>query len=182
MAASEVAQRYAQGLFQVAQENATIQEKREQAEGVLEAVEQEPDLLVFLRAVKISKKEKKEVLCRVFKDYADKDMLHFLELLVDKDRTYYLKEILDEFIRLSEDSLGIQRAYVDSARPLSEEDMKRISEALQKKTGKQIILKNRINPALIAGIKVTVGNNVTDATMKTRIENMREALLKGGQA
>ena len=45
-----------------------------------------------------------------------------------------------------------------------------------------MILTNRTDPSLIAGIKVTVGNRVTDITMATKIETMRNALLKGGQA
>ena len=71
---------------------------------------------------------------------------------------------------------------VESARELKAEDLERIRKALEKKTGRTISLRTKINPDLIAGIKVTVGSNVTDVTMKTKIEAMKEALLKGGQA
>ena len=54
--------------------------------------------------------------------------------------------------------------------------------ACKKKSGKKINLENRIDPELIAGIKVTVGSTVTDVTMKNRIESLKEELLKGGQA
>jgi len=71
---------------------------------------------------------------------------------------------------------------VESARELKAEDIERIRLALVKKTGREIIMTTKINPEVIAGIKVTVGNNVTDITMKTKIDSMKEALLKGGQA
>ena len=53
---------------------------------------------------------------------------------------------------------------------------------LEKQTGKKVVLKNKIDTSLIAGIKVRVGSRVTDVSMKSRIENMKEALLKGGRA
>jgi F-type H+-transporting ATPase subunit delta len=60
--------------------------------------------------------------------------------------------------------------------------MNRIRKALEQKTGAKIVLENRIDPKVIAGIKVTVGNSVTDVTMKSKIDDMKQTLLKGGQA
>ena len=109
-------------------------------------------------------------------------MIHFIKLLIDKGRIYYLRDILEEFVRLANERLGIENAVVWSARPLKEAYLKRLLEALEKKSGKKINLENRIDPELIAGIKVTVGSTVTDVTMKNRIESLKEELLKGGQA
>ena len=83
---------------------------------------------------------------------------------------------------MADEKLGIVRAVVSSARPLDEKQMEQIRTALEKKMGRTVILTNRTDPSLIAGIKVTVGNRVTDITMATKIETMRNALLKGGQA
>jgi len=108
-------------------------------------------------------------------------MIRFLKLLVDKRRMINLREILMQYDRLANEKLGIETAVVSSARKLSDEDMERIQAALEKKTGKKIVLRNHVDESLIAGIKVTVGNNVTDVTVKSQIEDMRSALLKGGQ-
>ena len=118
---------------------------------------------------------------KVFKD-ADKDIRNFMKLVIDKGRSYYMQEIFESYEKRANEELGIQKAVVTSARKLSEEDMQRIKETLAKKTGKTIVLTNKVDPSVIAGIKVTVGNNVTDITMSTRIEQLRNALLKGGQA
>ena len=109
-------------------------------------------------------------------------MINFLKLLVDKDRTYYLKEILRMYIELADDELGIQKAIVQSAKPLSEADMQEIKTALEKNTGKTIVLQNTVKPELIAGIKVIVGNTVTDNTFKNKMETLKQVLLKGGRA
>ncbi|NCB32417.1 MAG: F0F1 ATP synthase subunit delta [Erysipelotrichia bacterium] len=179
---NEAAERYARGLFELARENQTVEAKKEECEGLLKVLQDSDDFLLFLKAVKVTAEEKKNMICTVFKDTLDQDMIHFLELLVDKDRIYYLKEMLQRFIGIAEEYMGIRHAFVDSARKLSAEDMHRIRTALEKKYGSKITLENRVDPKVIAGIKVTVGNNVTDVTMKSRISDMKEKLLKGGLA
>lgn len=179
---SDVAERYAGGLFSLAVEDHTVESKKQQAEELAEVLEQSDELLLFLRAVKVTPEEKKKAIDEMFKDTLDHDFISFLKLLVDKDRTYYLREILNCFIDQCNERLGYQKAEVLSARPLPETDLKRIQEVLEKQTGKKILLKNKIDPSLIAGIKVKVGSRVTDVSMKSRIENMKEALLKGGRA
>lgn len=179
---NEVAERYAQGLFELARETDTIREKKEQAALILKALAENPELSVFLRAVKVTKDEKKNLIANVFAQAADTDTINLIKLLIDKGRIGYFREIFQEFVRLADDELGIATAVVESARELKAEDIERIRLALVKKTGREIIMTTKINPELIAGIKVTVGNNVTDITMKTKIDSMKEALLKGGQA
>lgn len=180
--ANEISERYAQGLFELAKENGTVAEKKEQAELLLKVISADDDLNSFLRAVKVTKEQKKNVLDTVFAKSMDRDMCNFMKLLVDKGRINYLRGILEEFEKLANDQLGIEKAVVTSARPLKEEYLEKIREVLVKKYGKQMILENRIDPGLIAGIKVTVGNTVTDVTMKNKIDALRDLLLKGGQA
>ena len=104
------------------------------------------------------------------------------ELLIDKNRIWYLREILEAYVALADEHLGILRGQVVSARKLSDQDMERIRAALEKQYGRNVFLSNRIDPSVIAGIKVIIDGKVTDVTMKARIDAMRDALLKGGQA
>lgn len=179
---SEIAERYAQGLFELALEDNTVEAKKQQAQTLLETISGTPDFLTFLEAVKVTEEEKKQLVRNVFKDVLDKDMLNFVLLVIDKRRIWDLEGMLEAYIEKADEHLGIQPAVVSSARPLPEEEMERIKTALEKKTGKTIHLRNHVDPRLIAGIKVTVENNVTDVTMKTRIDNMRDQLLKGEPA
>ena len=152
------------------------------AKTLLDTLEQSDELLLFLQAVKGTNEEQKDTVVEIFKDTLDKDMINLIRLLVDRDRTWYLKDILRVYIGLADEKLGIQKAEVYSARKLSKEDLQRIADAIGKKQNKKIILRNIVDPSLIAGIKVKVGNTVTDITMKSQIENLRQALLKGGNA
>ena len=180
--ANEISARYAQGLFELAQETDTVKEKKGYCELLLEVIEQNPDISLIFRAVKISKNEKKDFIENSFGKYVDHDMISFLKLIVDKGRSIYLKEILGDFVALANEMLGIELGTVVSARPLSEEDMMRIQTAVSGQSGRTVILKNKVDPSVVAGIKIIVGNKVTDMTTKTKIEDMRNVLLKGGQA
>ena len=96
---NEVADRYSEGLFLLAKESNDISNKKKQALGLLKVFEETPDLALFFKAVKVSAEEKKALICKVFGNKIDEDLLHFLELLVDKDRMGYVQEILREYVR-----------------------------------------------------------------------------------
>lgn len=179
---SELANRYGQGLFLVARDNDTVESKKEQAEELLKVIDETPQLLTFLEAVQVTDDEKKEVLKKSLGEAVDVDVLHLLELLIDKNRIWYLREILEAYVALADEHLGILRGQVVSARKLADQDMERIRAALEKQYGRSVFLSNRIDPSVIAGIKVIIDGKVTDVTMKARIDAMRDALLKGGQA
>lgn len=180
--ASEIAVRYAQGLFELTGEMNTVKKTKEEVEALQKVLADNPDVEMFFRAVKVTKQEKRNFIDQVFGKTCSHELVSFLKLLIDKGRIYCLDEILDAYVQMADEKLGIVRAVVSSARPLDEKQMEQIRTALEKKMGRTVILTNRTDPSLIAGIKVTVGNRVTDITMATKIETMRNALLKGGQA
>lgn len=180
--ASEIAVRYAQGLFELTEEMNTVKKTKEEVEALQKVLADNPDVELFFRAVKVTKQEKRNFIDQVFGKTCSHELVSFLKLLIDKGRIYCLDEILDDYVQMADEKLGIVRAVVSFARPLDEKQMEQIRTALEKKMGRTVILTNRTDPSLIAGIKVTVGNRVTDITMATKIETMRNALLKGGQA
>lgn len=176
---SEAARVYAEGLFALAEESDTVKEKKEQAVMLREIISESDDLSAFLSAVRVSKEEKEKLIDTVFQNSLDRDMCSFLKLLVSKDRTYYLKEILGHFIALCNDNLGIECAEVYSARILAEKDYERIRKALETMRGKTIQITKHIDPALIAGIRVKIGSTVMDASVEKQIDEMKKNLLKG---
>ena len=178
--ANEIAGRYAEALFELSKENNTTEERKEEAQVILDQWKTYPELSVFFRAVKITDQEKKDAIDRIFASFLP-ETRSFLKLLIDKDRMYYVRDILKEFIKLANQELGIETAVVASARKLDADQMTRIREALEKKTGHRVYLENTVDPSLIAGIKVTTGNTVTDVTVAHQIRGMKEALLKGGR-
>ena len=98
--------------------------------------------------------------------------------MIDKKRTKNTVEILRQFISLENAERGVAEGYVYSARKLAKEDMIRIAEALTLNHGRSLELTNRVDPRLISGFKVVIGNEVIDGSMKSRIESLKSELLK----
>lgn len=177
---NEVAQRYAEGLFLLAKQEDKVEAYMEQVQLLLQTMHDNPDLKYIFQSIKISKEEKRNFVEKIYKQSVEHNVLNFVKLIIDKGRSQYLTEIYESYISEAEEALGIEHATVISARALSQEDLNTIGNTLVSKTNKRIILENKVDPSVIAGIKVTMGNTVTDITMKTKIENMRNQLLKGG--
>lgn len=177
---SEIAKRYGEALFLVASEKNKIAPMKQETLSLLELFKKTPDLSAFFRAVKVTREEKKALILDVFGNNYEKEMVHFMELLVDKDRMDEVILILEDFISRCNEALKIKKAVVYSPRSLDTSDLKRIEETLAKKTGYTIELENKIDVSLIAGIKVVMGNQVTDISMKHKIDSLKESLLEGG--
>ena len=94
---SEISRRYAEALFQLAKENNRVEEMKEEAQVLLDQWKAYPELSVFFRAVQITDEEKKEAIEKIFAS-CFQDTRNFLKLLVDKDRMYYVKPILEEYV------------------------------------------------------------------------------------
>ena len=105
------------------------------------------------------------------------EVIEELKLLTHDKNVDYL-----EYVRKINDDLGIKKAIVYSVRPLEESDLTKIKEALNKKHNCIVELENKLDPGLIAVIKVVMENHVTDISMKNKIDSLKESLLKGGLA
>lgn len=177
---NEVAERYAAGLLELAKEEDKVEAYMEQVQLLEKTFKDNPDLSAFFLSVKVTKDEKRNLIDKVYGKCVDHMLVNFMKVIVDKGRATQLSAICRSFVEMCEEELGIVHATVVSARKLSQEDMNTIGNTLVSNSNKKIILENVIDPRVIAGIKVIVGNTVTDITMKTKIENMRNTLLKGG--
>ena len=176
--ASQVAERYGQALFELAKETGNLVHWGQQARYLAAVVEENPQLLDFFNAVKISAEEKKQMVNTQFAGQVDSMLVHFLDLLIDKKRTKHTVEILRQFISLENAERGVAEGVVYSARKLAKEDVARIEQAMAKRQEQNLELTHRVDPRLISGIKVVIGNEVIDGSMKSKIESLNSELLK----
>lgn len=179
---TEVCKNYGQGLFLFAKEEQKVEQFEQQAKQVLNVLAENTDLSVFLNAVKITKDEKKALIQKVFQDQLDQSFINFIKVLIDKGRIDEIEGILEEYVSLTEQEMGIVRATVYSARTLKDEDLEKIKKALEVKTKKTIRLKNVIKPALLAGIQVKYENQLIDISLQSQLDTLKQRLLKGGKA
>lgn len=178
---NELAMRYGQGLFELAQQQNLVAEMLEEVEGLKKIFQNEPSLSSALKAVRINKNEKHELINRLFSGKLKESLINLIHLMVDRKRVDYIEESLSYFEELALEEMGIKQAMVYSARPLSIEQVEKIKEKLEKDFQSKILLKNEVEENLIAGIKVRIGNKVMDYSTQNQIEQLKQRLLKGAQ-
>lgn len=175
-----VATRYAESLFSLAVDLKLVNEYKEQISFINDSFN-EVDVKSFFASSRINKDEKKRLCEKAFKDNIDKYILNFLYVLIDKNRMIYYEEIFDEFINLCNEYLHIDVGVVEVAHDIDQNLLNELEDALSNKD-KKIELKIKTNKELISGFKITIKNRIIDNSMKNRIDELQEALLKKGGA
>lgn len=104
---------------------------------------------------------------------------NFMMLLVDKGRITHLPEIAQAYHALADEHAGRVRAEVTVAGRLPESDIARLRTVLQKATGKQVIVEQREDPAVIGGVITRIGGRIYDGSVRTQLDTMRARLKQG---
>jgi len=171
-----VATRYAAALVAATREAGTMAEVAESYGAVVEVVRRNPALTRFLEGPQVATQEKKELIGNLLGPRVEPILVRFLQLLIDKNRIEYLVEIGEEFAAQVEQARGYARARVTTAVALPDDLATELTERLARLTGAKIILERRIDPEVIGGVQVRVGDTVIDGTVRTRLDQLREHL------
>ncbi len=175
-----VAQKYARGLFAVGKEQGRFQEFGEELKRVGEFLASQPEVLEALQSPIYPPDLKLEIVEEVIKGLAlDEEVARFLRLLVEKKRIQFIQEIIEAYDQLVDEELGIARAEVRVAHELGEEETGRLAEALKKLIGKEVRLRVEVDPELIGGAIVRVGDLVLDGSVRTQLQAFKESIIKG---
>ena len=169
----EIAQVYARSLFQVAQERDVLDDVRDQLVQFAEAVNDNRDLAVFLFSPYFSTEEKKEGLGRAVTG-AEPVFANFLQALVERHRMPAVFRIRAEFDRMWERERGLLPVEVTSAIELDRATVDSIGSRIGEQTGRKVQLASRVDPDILGGIILRVGNFVLDASIRNRLNQLRK--------
>lgn len=173
----EIAQVYARSLFEVAKERDTLDVVREQLGEFADALEANHDLGVFFFSPYFSTEEKKEQLDKAITD-ADESLRNFLELLVEKSRMPAVFRIRRELDALWEEENKRLPVQITSAIALSDDVVERIGREIGEQTGRKVQLNATVDPDVLGGIVLRVGNSILDASIATRLESLRKQVAR----
>lgn len=175
----ELARVYARSMFEVAKERGKLDAIREQLSMFAQALRESSDLAIFFFSPYFSTVEKQESLKRVL-DGADPDFMRFLQLLIENHRMPVIHRIEQAYERLWEDEHKVLPVEVTSAVELDEGTIEGVGESIGERTGRQIALTRRVDPDILGGIVVRVGNSILDASIRNRLEQLRRQVAQTG--
>ena len=174
----EIAEVYARSLFEVASEHDQLDVVREQLGAFSDALEQDRELSVFFFSPYFSTQEKQDGLSRVLVD-ADPTIVNFLELLIEKHRMPVLFRIRREYDAMWERANRVLPVEITSAVELDEQTVKGIGDRIGEETGQKVELTARVQPEILGGVVLRVGNQILDASIRNRLERLRQQVAKG---
>ena len=177
MPSSPVIERYSRTAFRTALAEGSLPAITEEFRNMALVMEQNQALGDWLASPVVKISEKGSLLERVFGSRALPLTKKFLGLLVRKNRVDKLQEILESFQDLVNHHEGIVTGTVTSARALDPEQLARIAERYQARTSKLHRFENRVNPSLIGGFTIQIGDTVTDCSLKNKLEILHARMI-----
>ena len=171
----EIARVYASALFEAAKERSKLDAVREQLGAFADALAENREMQLFFFSPYFSSAEKEEGLGKALAD-AEPELVNFLELLIEKHRMPVIFRIRRQFDSLwakENKRLGV---VVTSAVELDPEIAKRIGSEIEEQTGNKVELQSRVDPDILGGLVVQVGNMVLDTSIANRLEKLRKSV------
>ena len=174
----EIATVYARALFEAAQEQGRLDVVRQQLGEVADALDSNRDLQVFFFSPYFSTKEKQDGLARTVID-ADPLLTNFIELLIEKHRMPVIFRMRRRLDSLWEQENRLLPVHVTSAIALDDAAVAQIGERVGAQTGRRVELTATVEPEIIGGIVLRVGNAILDASIRNRLEQLRKQVARG---
>jgi F-type H+-transporting ATPase subunit delta len=174
----ELAQVYGRSLFQVAQEQGKLDELREQLGQFADALDQNRELAVFFFSPYFSTQEKRDALDTLL-DGADEIFINFLALLIENHRMPVIFRIRHEYERLWDEENRTLPVQITSAIALDDATTESLGKTIGERAGRKVTLAARVDPDILGGIIIRVGNSILDASIRNRLEQLRRHVAQG---
>ncbi len=174
---TDTAKRYGESFYGLALEENVDEQILKELQTIQSIFSGEKDYLRLLSSPKIGKKEKNRLLTEAFEGRVHLYTLNFLRILSDEGRLSEFSGCVEAFRAAYNREHGILEVKVISAVALDDEKRNRLLERLREMTGKTIDLKERVNPAIIGGIRLEMDGKRYDGSVQRRLENLREDIL-----
>jgi F-type H+-transporting ATPase subunit delta len=174
----EIAEVYSRALFEAAQENGVLDRVHDELGQFADALQEDRNLRIFLFSPYFSSEEKKDGVGRVVED-ADERLVNFLKLLAERHRVPVIFRIRRTFDAMWADAHRLLPVTVTSAVELDQELLEEIGRRIEEQTGREVQLAANVDPDVLGGLMVRVGNVVLDATVRNRLERLRKEVTSG---
>jgi F-type H+-transporting ATPase subunit delta len=171
-----VARRYATAVFSLAKERGKVEAVGRDLHAAAGAIAADPDAARFFVSPVIDRAVKAKVVQDVFEGKLDEISLHTLLLLVRKRREALLRPIVAEYDKLQLADSGRAPLEIVSARELAPQEMDELVVRLSRAYGKTFAVTRRVDPALLAGVRITMGDRRIDGSLAGRLDDLSRDL------
>ena len=173
----EIAEVYARALFDVAKERDVLDEIHDELGQFVEELDENRDLQVFFFSPYFSSQEKKDGISKMISG-ADDNFVRFLELLAERHRMPAVFRIKKDFDELYAEERKLLPVTITSAIELDKSLVKDIRKKIEEQTDRKVELTTKVDPDVLGGLVLRVGNKVLDGSIRSRLERLRKQVAK----
>ena len=173
----EIAEVYSRALFDVAKEKDTLDEIHDELGQFVEELDENRDLQVFFFSPYFSSQEKKDGIGKMISG-ADENFVRFLELLAERHRMPAVFRIKRDFDALYAEERKLLPVTITSAIELDKSLVKEIRKKIEEQTDRKVDLTTKVDPNVLGGLVLRVGNIVMDGSIRARLERLRKQVAK----
>ena len=166
---------YAEALLEAAQDKQRLDQVRQEFEDFAAAVEESDDLRRFLQNPQIELRTKRQALDDLLED-SDEIFLNFIRLLAEKDRITEVEDIYVEWARLLARQERVLELELQTAVELSDAEAAKVVHEIEEASGRNVVATRTVDPDLIGGLVVQAGSLRLDASVRGRLQQLREEL------
>jgi len=173
-----IARRYAKALFEIGVSESAFARFEEEVAALAALYASSHDLRMSMENPIVKQSEKLAILRALLPRVAPSPSVQrFALLLLERGRFGLLPAISRAYRRLADERAGQVRAKVSTATPISPGDLARVRTALERRTGRKVLIETAVDPSLIGGIVARVGDLVLDGSVRSQLEGLRQRLL-----
>jgi F-type H+-transporting ATPase subunit delta len=172
-----IAKNYAETLLELAQRSGDLRAWGDMLDSLADAMESDRRLRVFLESPRVSAQRKNEVMQKAYGGQLPRNFLRFLQALVTHRRQMLIPAIAHAYHDLVDQVEGRVHASVTVAREAEDADRDLVVNQLSRVLGKQVVPHFHVNPSILGGVIVRVGDTVLDGSVRRRLATLRSRML-----
>jgi F-type H+-transporting ATPase subunit delta len=172
-----IAKNYAEALLELAQKDGDLAKWGRLIDQFAEAMNSDAKLTAFLASPRMAATEKNRILALALEGQVPSTFLKFLQAMVKNRRQLLIPQVATQYHALVDVVENRVHAAVTVAKPASEADQKSIAERLSKIVGKTVVPHFYVNPAVLGGLVVRVGDTVLDGSVRRRLARLKSQML-----
>jgi F-type H+-transporting ATPase subunit delta len=178
MLENAVARRYAQAFFAIAQEKNSVDKLEAELKEIVDTINSTDELKKVMDHQLVSPEEKKAIINKIFSQDMSEITVNFLNIVIEKYRATYISAIYEEFISYANTNRNMVDAEIKTAVQTNDADLENIKARLSAVTGKTVRLQAKVDPSLIGGVVVRIGDKVIDGSIAARLAKLKDNLLQ----
>lgn len=173
-----LAKKYGRAIYEIAAQQNKLKETEDDLVLIADAVRKNKELSDFLNHPLLSRDVKKDTLKKLFADKVQPVVMQFCYVVMDRDRFGVFPMMVDYYVTMAHEGMGVEEAVVTSALPLSKSQAEALKEKLAGMTGKKIILKQKVDTALLGGFTVQMGDRLIDGSVARALTTLKAKMMQ----